>query len=359
MAQQDDSQDLLKRVTSAALKAVSESRDVTVTYAYAQEALVGASGKTVRLPSPSRQVSAEELMRLRGAADAAALRLRYHDESMHRRRRPDGAEAAAIFERAEQVRVEALGARRLAGVADNLDAFLENRCKSKGLEDARERDPAMLPEAVGLMVRECLTGAPPPPSGARLLDLWRPWLMEKAGDELASLDDAAGDQRAFAKALSSLIRQLDLMDETDGALDYDDSQDEQQGEQDPNEESSPEGQGSEQESEGAMAGESSAGEEEGQADSAAMSAEEDMASAPGGEDPAGPTRWNNRWENDRAGDPAAYRAYSTESDEVIGAEGLCESEELTRLRAQLDQQLSRLQGVVARLANRLQRRLMA
>jgi len=56
---------------------------------------------------------------------------------------------------------------------------------------------------------------------------------------------------------------------------------------------------------------------------------------------------------------AGYRAFTRAFDEEIEADQLCDQDELTRLRQQLDQQLQHLHGVVAKLANRLQRRLLA
>ena len=58
-------------------------------------------------------------------------------------------------------------------------------------------------------------------------------------------------------------------------------------------------------------------------------------------------------------DQDAYRAFTPDFDEVVEAADLCDPDELNRLRLMLDQQLAALQGVIARLANRLQRRLLA
>jgi len=358
--QGEDAQDLLKRVTSAALRAVADAgEELTVNFAPQQEALVGNSGQTVRLPLPSRQVSKEELARLRGGADAAAVRLRFHDEKSHRKRMPSSQEAAAVFERAEQVRVECLGAQRMLGVAHNLDLLTQNRCKTKGLDEADPRDPALLPEAVGLLVRERLLGTPPPAEAMDLVNQWRAHIQEKAGSQMHQLEQVMHDQSAFADALSELLMKLDLMDEAEGALDYDDMPQDEDGDREESPEESQEAQGGEMQSDGSMSGETSDGEMDGDMEGAMSGMEEEAMSSPGGEEPAGPTRWNNRFEDERAGDPTAYRAYTTKFDEIVEAETLCEPEELNRLRAQLDQQLSHLQGVVARLANRLQRRLMA
>ncbi|MCP5368932.1 MAG: cobaltochelatase subunit CobT [Hyphomicrobiales bacterium] len=360
MSQGEDPQELLKRVTSAAVRAVANAgEELTVNFAPQQEALVGNSGRTIRLPLPSRQVTREELNRLRGGADAAAVRLRFHDEKAHRQRMPASQEAAAVFERAEQVRVECLGAQRMLGVAHNLDLLTQNRCRVKGLDEADVSDPALLPEAVGLLIRERLLGTPPPAEALALVNQWRASVHDKAGAQMRRLESVMHDQSAFADLLSELLTNMDLLDESEGALDYDDTPQDEDGERDESPEETQEAQGGEMQSDGSMSGDTGDGEMDGDMEGAMAGMEEEAMSSPGGEEPAGPTRWNNRFDDDRSGDPNAYRPYTTKFDEVVEAEFLCEPEELNRLRAQLDQQLSHLQGVVSRLANRLQRRLMA
>ncbi len=75
------------------------------------------------------------------------------------------------------------------------------------------------------------------------------------------------------------------------------------------------------------------------------------------ETPGEATRPNSRGTNEPRG--PEYHAFAPKFDEVIAAEDLCDHDELERLRSYLDKQLAHLQGIVARLANRLQRRLMA
>ena len=78
----------------------------------------------------------------------------------------------------------------------------------------------------------------------------------------------------------------------------------------------------------------------------------------GEEDPGRPGR-PPQFDDKRGRNEPTYKAFTTQFDETIDATELCDPDELTRLRQLLDQQLSHLQAVVAKLANRLQRRLMA
>jgi len=173
MAEPASPVETFKRSTTAALRAIAERDDVTVTYGPEPP---GLAGPRARLPMPPRDLSQHEASLVRGAADALALRLRYHDAQLHSKRLPQNDMARAIFEGVEQARVEALGARRMSGVAANLTAMLDQRYRRQGYDRLTERSDSTLAEAIRLLAREELTGAPPPPAAQRLVDLWRPFL---------------------------------------------------------------------------------------------------------------------------------------------------------------------------------------
>ncbi len=348
VSQAEDTLELIKRVTAAALKAVAAQGEVSVTFtSRGGQGAVQVAEKTAHLPAPPRRLPAGGMTRLRGTADGLALRLRYHDEGLHRRSMPAGREAGQVFDAVEQVRVEALGSRRLAGVAGNLAAVLEERCR--GYADVGGREATHLGEVIGLLVRERLTGQPPPAPAARMVAEWRPWLDQRVGAQLRQLGTCVHDQNAFATAAAEMIRVLGLIDEDEARREREEeSRDDDAGD------TEPPSRGAEM-----AAMESPPGQraDETDDDAPAVVAEDQLVE--GDEDPAGPTRWRPRWPHNTAPREPAYHAYVTDFDEVVEADALCGADELARLRVQLDQQLSHLQGVVARLANRLQRHLLA
>jgi cobaltochelatase CobT len=354
MSQEEAPQDLAKRVTESTVKAMSRRNELTVNFVHGP---AGVSGDSVRLPMPSLKVPPEDMVRLRGAADGVAMRLRYHDEALHRRRSPTGGEAREVFNMMEQTRCEALGAKRMAGVAANLSSALGEKLRNRGLDDVRTRDLAMLPEALSLLVRETLTGQPLPPETESMMNVWREWLMERVGDPVRLLRDAMHDQDKFSRSTSQMIQTLELAGESDG--NSEDSDDTEEQDDNDSEDQNGETQSGQSEDAGEMAAESSTGETDETADALASSDDDQVMSGGGDEEPAGPSRWRSNWLDDPIKERPSYTAYVTDFDEIVDAEDLCDAEELSRLRAQLDQQLSHLQGVVARLANRLQRRLLA
>ena len=350
MAQDFSPTEIFKRATAATLRAIAERDDVTI--GFGPEA-AGLSGTRVRLPNPPRDLPAEEAAQLRGAADSMALRLRYHDAAVHSRRLPGSPLARAVFEAVEQARVEALGSRRMVGVAGNLAAVLDEQYRRQGFERITERTESTMAEAVRLLTREALTRERPPPSARRVVDLWRPWLEAKIAKDLGELDRAILDQDEYARATRRMLQDLDI---DLGEAEDSESDEQQEGEEAEGENQS-EGEGATTGAQPSPDGSPADGEAE-DAQDAAEAGDGEMMPGSSDDDPGRPGR-PGTMPRGRPDDTAIYRAFSTLSDEVVEADQLCDADELSRLRQLLDQQLAHLQSVIARLANRLQRKLMA
>ena len=346
------------RVTASAMRAMSREPELTASFT---PDAPGFHGTEARIPLPSRDLPREDVSVARGEADAMALKLRHHNADIHTTRVPTAPAARALYDAVEQARVEAIGARHMAGVAENLGVALEVRCRNKGYARVTDREQAPVSEAVALLVREALTGAAPPPSAQQMVDLWRPFVESKIGDTLSGLDNRLDDQEAFQDIVRQMISDLGLAD------------DELNAEPDPNEDSSEdeqedgegettgegEGDGDARSLDGA-GDEEDAGAETEEADMPFEDGDGDLEPGAGDEDPDAPGQpWRPPEFGHNQGEQFVYGAFTTEFDEEIEAPDLCDADELTRLRQQLDQQLGNLQNVISRLANRLQRRLMA
>ena len=195
-----------KRALASCTRAMARRPDLEVAFAADKPALVsGPEGARARLPEPPRKPNAREAAILRGVADSMALRLACHNDAVHRRHAPHNPAARALFDAAEQARVEAIGARRMEGVAANLTAMLDDRYHRAPYSEARERDEAPLEDAVAMLVRERLTGLKPPSGAARVVELWRPFVEGKAAAELDGLGASIHDQRSFARSLHRLL----------------------------------------------------------------------------------------------------------------------------------------------------------
>nr|WP_294848588.1 cobaltochelatase subunit CobT [uncultured Sphingomonas sp.] len=350
--------DEFRRALSSATRAIAKDADADVVFTSEPGA---STGKIAKVISPGPALETRMVAEARGAADALALRLRYHDPALHQSRAPGGdGEGRAVFDALEAARVEALGAKAMDGVRSNLNELMDARVRSDAIVRARTSEEVPLATAISLLARERLTGEAPPAAAAKGLKLVRNWIEEKAGAELDALALAIDDQAGFATLSRRLLEDLELADPDADA----DQEPDEGGDQDDGEDEGPD-ESDDQETDGAADGgdmdmrseqtERDDGQDD-QADTEAEMEEGDATSADDGGEQARSSPSRRNWPDERATD---YKAFTTRFDEIVPAAELCDEEELGRLRAYLDQQQASLGGVVTRLANRLQRRLMA
>jgi cobaltochelatase CobT len=348
--------DIFRRVLAGAARAIAHDAEVEVAFG---SDVAPASGKTARVPSPGPALEPKLVAEARGAADSAALRLRHHDPRVHARNAPMDIDARAVFDALETARVEALGARAMGGVRGNLRHLAEARVRSDAIVRARDAEEVPLSTAVGLIARERLTGEAPPAAASEGLKLVADWIEDKAAAELDALALTLDDQAAFAKLSRRLLEDLDLAAAEEPAEEEpDEAGDDQDGEEGGSEDSAEQGdEGQPGGGDAEMRGEET--EDQSTEGDSTQEMEAGEEQAPGGDDLsesmfAAPGRRN--WD---LSPPTDYKAFTTRFDEIVSSEELCDEEELSRLRAYLDQQMGGLSNVVTRLANRLQRRLLA
>ncbi|KAI94948.1 cobalt chelatase [Rhodomicrobium udaipurense JA643] len=344
-----------KRAVSLATRSLAENKSVNVTFG---PETPGYDGKTVRLPLPSRAITKKEIAIIRGYSDSLALMISAHDEKLHNAYAPPSGEARSAYNAMERARVEALGSLRMRGVAKNLDAKLAAIYERFPDRDI-DRQDAPLADALALMVRERLTGQKPPRGANGIVNVWRDWVNERAGNILDRADATVADQAAFAKLTRDVLVALQLMEapvedpETEQSADAD----EQKNEDNPGESSQDESDQSSQASE-AQADDAEGSDADDEADAADITEKDYKPSETEGKEQPHSSRRPNTSVLDAPGD-FGYKVYTRQFDEFVTAESLCDADELERLRAFLDKQLAVIQVAVSRLANRLQRRLLA
>jgi cobaltochelatase CobT len=347
-----------KRAVMGCLRAIARQPELEVSFAAERPGLAG--GKA-RLPEPPRKLTRKDAAIVRGHADSIALRLACHDPAVHRRLAPGGQQARAVFDAIEQARVEAIGARRMQGVAQNLTAMLDDRFHRGKYDDIADRADAPIEDALAMMVRERLTGEPPPAAAKKLVELWRPLIEARAGRDLDRLERVLEDQRRFGDTVHDLLDSLDMGD--DRSRQDDDESDDEQKDDGRKDEQGQDGEAADSEDMQRTSLDEAEASSEELPDNAAEAQDAPSADMPedsdlgDSESAAEPWRPRQHGMNEPRGPD--YRPFITKFDETVGAEELCEPEELDRLRGYLDKQLASLQGIVSRLANRLQRRLMA
>ena len=357
MAKDTTPQELFKAALAVTTKAMSAEREIEV--GFGNDA--GDQGDRIVLRQPPIEISAELAARIRGEADAMALRRAHHNPAAHLAHRPQGDLARRVYEGAETARIESLGANAMLGTAGNLDAALDHRCKSTNFGAGSEDPEAILAPALEFLLREKLTGRELPESARRVADVWREKVETRAGKAIDGLMDQLHDQARFSMTIRSIIRDLTASDVPGEDVEADQQENAEQ--QEDTETQTGDDDTSTEEQMGASAEQMEAGETEdidGEEANVSVDQDADLDAddSPDEEDDGSkPLRPNYQQGDER--DRFVYSVFTRAHDETAQAQDLCDGEELTRLRAYLDHQLQGLQGAVAKLANKLQRRLMA
>ena len=347
-----DRLDQFRRAIAGAARALA--RDPELDIRYASESARQNAGDASQVPSPGEAMDPARVGAARGAADRAGLMRRYHDASVHAAARPRDEEARAVFDALESERVKALGSKGLPGVRANMAALHREEIRSDSIVRARDIEEVPLDSAMALLLREALVGEAPPEQAREGLDLIRPWIEERVGETFERFKLTLDDQQAFAKLTRQLIEDLEL--------EIDDPAEDSEPEEGEEPDEGPD-QGEDEADDDSTDGES--GEAEQRPEEADGEEQEYPQDFEEGDEPAEPGEADDRSPAPNArrnlaeGPALAYRAFTTKHDEIVTADELCDEEELERLRAYLDGQMGSMSGTVTRLANRLQRRLMA
>ncbi|WDR04686.1 cobaltochelatase subunit CobT [Devosia rhodophyticola] len=358
-ANRPDNTQAFKSAMGATVRAIGGKPELEVSFTTDRPLLTSDKARLANLPRlPTRR----DIAIARGQGDAMAMRLASHDPDAHRKRAPIDPMARAAFDALEQARVEALGCVRMPGMTGNIGEMLEDRLFRANFAEVSNRDDAPIAEALGLMLREKLAGVPVPPSGHALVDLWRDDIEAKGGASLAQLQTLFEDQEAFSKAAKTLLRDLNLVPESelDNPDPADESNDQDDDDQAEGTDQNPEqGDGESDQSEAQEDQRAGDSEETGDVDgleSDMADTDEDAESDAGDDAPMPPPPGKT---NELGSNQFNYKIFTQKFDEIVKAADLCPPDELDQLRTLLDRQLENLAGAVARLANKLQRRLMA
>jgi len=351
--------EIFEQAVAATTRAVSADPSLEVRFT---ADVPGVDTGEVRISHLPHKVTEESIAESRGQADAYALRHKHHDTAMHARLAPTGSLSRAIFDAVEIARYESIGARELPGARSNMAVLEKRRALEAGLSRPSDDEHARLPDVIRYLVRERLTGEAAPTEAALAVEGQRKWLEESVGHLLDGLEDKIEDQRGLSVVSRTIIETL--IGEGDGDRQDPENQSEDPTEGDGDAPSEPEAEEADAEggeADGAEASDESEGEtaDDDASSEAALDEIDDTEAEAGEGKHEGAVPWRPNRPLDDLSDAPFYEVFTQEFDEVIRAEELCDSDELERLRKYLDQQMAHLSGAVSKLANRLQRRLLA
>ena len=306
----------------------------------------------VRLPK-IKNLSSDYLW-LRGESDKIALWVKHHNPKISKTVSSKSVVAQEIYNSAEYARVEAIGSKTMPGITTNINAQISNLYKNKLIPGPGENDDENLPEVLYLLIREAISNTKIPEEVSKSIDIWRPWITSKVGNSLKELKNLVNDQLEFGNAINEVLKSLDDSFFDPNSKDENDQEDNLQSED--NEEDTDQNQSSiGEETQDENSEDSSEDTEFGESDIL----DDNEEGSPGDLDDDSPndSQFQNKLDNNQY--EKNYKIFTNEYDEILKAQELAELDELKRLREQLDRQLETLKGVVAKLANRLQRKLLA
>ena len=315
------------------------------------------NSKQITLPKINNDYNNNDLIKTRGESDQVSLKLKFHDKKIHSRFKPTSELASSIFDLAEETRIETIGSKKYIGIKDNINTLIEKKFKTNLISPPGSEDTSSFINAFHLYLRERLSHSEIPEKTKKNMQAWNPWLDKRVGKFVKNLSNNIDNQEEFAKNINNLIIALkselgELKDNNDNPNKEDDKQSDNDNSEDQDDSSQTDS--GEEDSEGLETGI----DENTEIDTAENELSDDDIEADG-EDSEELISKKSLDKSTLENQSNTYKVFTNEFDEIINAFELCDTEELSRLRKTLDKQLENLQGAVARLANKLQRKLQA
>ena len=317
------------------------------------------TSKQITIAKNSNDFDETIVNKTRGESDEVSLKLQYHDKTIHSKLKPTSELASTIFNLAEDTRIEKIGSKKFFGVKKNLQKLIEKKFETNLIAPPGSDDTTSFVNAMHLYLRKKLSEAPIPENSKKTMSLWEPWLEKRVGKFTSELSENINDQELFGKNINNLLIALksELGDLDDNNNDSDNDSDNEGSDEENSDDQNNTSQGDSEE-------ENEDGIETGVEENTESTAEENELSDDDIENNEGEgneelisKQQNNQNPLDNKSN--AYKIFTNKYDEIINATDLCDNDELLRLRKTLDKQLENLQGAVARLANKLQRKLQA
>ncbi|MDA9677657.1 cobalamin biosynthesis protein CobT [Pelagibacteraceae bacterium] len=347
----EDTLDTFKRALSSTIKAIAEDKEIEVIFGNNSTS----SEEKIILPEINNVFDLDNIASIRGAADNEALIYKYRNNDTYSEFLPNKEKNKKIYESLENTRIQILGSKYMRGVKSNLLSLYEKNCNEKNYSNVTSQSDLEIEHALEIYLKKKIDTNIVPKSASHALSYWSKWLDSKVGTSIDDLLENLDNQEKFAKLANKLISDLKLYDTNENK---DESEDDNKGQQ-TEELDNPDI--DETESQSSMSDDDMENtEEEVQSEESELPVDENNDEMQDLEDD-GSENVKPQYKESKSVETilSEYMIYSNKYDEIITAQDLCEDEELNRLRKYLDQQLKSFQTIISRLANRLQRKLLA
>ncbi len=329
-----------KTAIGSTVRSLSNSENIEVVFG---DKNLKSNQNIIKLPEIENIDKKINYKQIRALADSKSLKLRLSDNKIFKTFEPQGNISRKLYEIAEKIRYEKIGSEQFTGIKNNITNYYIERLNSLDLKNSEDK----IIESFENYLRVKFFDTKIDKEQEKKLKTYKKDLNDKFKDKIKKLSSLTYDQAKYNSLISSLISDMSLDEELKDEDIDERNKDEKQTK--PNkQEQDTEKQAKEQE----MSIEAGVPDVENEAKSSDQESEEIEI-----EDKSKTSDLRKTFK-DMAGDHK-YKAYTEEFDEIIKAEELENDEELSRLRKNLDQQLLQLKNFISKLANKLQRKLLA
>jgi len=335
-----------KSAVSSAVKVISEKFDLEIKFG----TNISSKKNSLNLPEVLSLKNLQDFTNLRAFADSEALKIKYTDKKIYLKNEPEGTIGKSLYAIAEKVRYEKIGSDKLKGIKNNITKCYENKFKNKKIEEIKTEADVPITESFELYMRSHFFKIKPNKATKKILSYWQDLFDKNLKKKLKELDDCLENQSKFNHIVSEMINKLDFADTNS-------KEKEEQKETQKNKSSSENDSG--ENNQANKEEENQENEYNFNIDDADINSmnENDSLNQNEAEEIKGDPNLKKRYQKNLFKDN--YKIFTNEYDEIKEAEELENEEEIIRLRKNLDQQLINLQNVIAKLANKLQRLLLA
>ena len=342
-----DERELLKErfksAVSSTVKAISENFDLKIKFG----SNMSSKKNSLNLPEIASLRKLQDFTNLRAFADSEALKIKYTDKKIYLKNEPKGAMSKELYAIAEKIRYEKIGSDKLKGVKYNITQCYENKFKNKKIEEIKTEADVPITEAFELYLRSHFFNVKQNHTTKKVLSYWKDSFDKNLKQRLKELNSCIKNQNEFNRLVADIISNLDFEDS--------DSKEKEEKKETPKEDSTQSEKDNEESNvslkEKAQSGDPDLSVSENNLDSSNDNEDSSQKEVDGD-----PTLMKNNQKNLFK---EKYKVFTNIYDEVKNAEELENDEEIIRLRKNLDQQLTNLQSLVTKLANKLQRQLLA
>jgi len=329
-----------KTAIGSTVKSLSNSENVEVSFGNQN---FESKKNSIKLPEVEQVNNKINYNQIRALADSKSLRLRFSDNKTFKSFEPDGNISKKLYKIAEKIRYEKLGSDQFKGVKNNIEKYYQERVNTLDLKNSEDK----IVESFENYLRVKFFDSKNNKEIEKKLKTHKKDLNERFKGKIKELSNLTHDQAQYNSLISNLISNMNLDENFEEEEKNEEKEDENKKNSTNKEQKTKEKEQEQQE----MSIDSGIPDLEHQASESDKDFEEIEV-----EDKSKSELKKNIKNN--FGD-YKYKAYTEEFDEIIKAEDLENEEELNRLRKNLDQQLLQLKNFVSKLANKLQRKLLA